>query len=445
MLSVADGDYKRAEETAVAAQRASEAAGDAVSARLVAHVRASLALIVGHLGDARRFAMDAAVGDDPAPDARIGQGWHFHRQMARVTLGLTLIRMDRLDEAEAVLGEARRATEESGFRLSLVMAQRGLMMRRYLGGDWDDAVAEYEAIVDLCDEFAESSDSLVDPSSMRSLIALHQGDLATARRVLPASYSPARSVGGCWPDQAHALVFEASGSPERALATLSAAWEYNTRLGAFLALPVLGADLVRLSLSCGRPANPRLEDVMAGVDTVADANPEVASIAGAALRCHGLVDDDPTQLLDASSRFAKGRRPLEGALACEEAAELFARRGLLGEARPLFDDAIARFRALGASWDAARAAHRARASGIRLGQRGGRDRPANGWAALTTSERRVVGLVAQGLTNAAVAEQLFLSRHTVKAHIASALKKLSVSSRADLARVATRRAEGVPE
>jgi DNA-binding CsgD family transcriptional regulator len=445
MVRVLAGDHDRAEATAAEAERASETAGDEDSARLVSHVRAALALVRGHLGDARHFALNARASGDAAPDARVGQGWRLNREIVGATLGFTLIRMDRLDEAEALFGEARRTAEESGFRPSLLMAQRGLMIGRYLGGDWDDAIAEYEAIVDLCNEIADTSSWLIDPSSIRSLIAVHRGDVATARRVLSPSYSPSRSGGVCWPELAHSLVLEASGSPETALATLTTAWEYNVALGALVALPVLGADLVRLAVAQERHLDALVGDVVAGVDVVAKANPEVASIGGAALRCHGLAEDDPAQLLDASARLAKGRRALEGAMACAEAAELFARRGLLDEARPSFEDAIARFRTLGASWDAGRAASRARACGIRLGQRGARDRPPDGWAALTGSERRVVGLVAQGCTNAAVAEQLFLSRNTVKAHITSALRKLSLSSRAELARVATRHLDGAPE
>ncbi|MGH9263167.1 MAG: helix-turn-helix transcriptional regulator, partial [Acidimicrobiales bacterium] len=53
-------------------------------------------------------------------------------------------------------------------------------------------------------------------------------------------------------------------------------------------------------------------------------------------------------------------------------------------------------------------------------------------AVLTPGERAVVALVADGLTNPEIAEQLYLSRHTVKRHLANAMRKLNVSSRRQL-------------
>lgn len=59
-------------------------------------------------------------------------------------------------------------------------------------------------------------------------------------------------------------------------------------------------------------------------------------------------------------------------------------------------------------------------------------------AALTPREREVVHLVAEGLTNQAVATKLFLSHRTVDAHLANAYRKLGVSSRAALASLVAR-------
>jgi pimeloyl-ACP methyl ester carboxylesterase/DNA-binding CsgD family transcriptional regulator len=63
-------------------------------------------------------------------------------------------------------------------------------------------------------------------------------------------------------------------------------------------------------------------------------------------------------------------------------------------------------------------------------------RPAVGWPALTGAELAVVRLVAQGLTNAEVAAQLFLSRYTVETHLKHVFAKLGVESRAELAAIA---------
>jgi LuxR family maltose regulon positive regulatory protein len=53
-----------------------------------------------------------------------------------------------------------------------------------------------------------------------------------------------------------------------------------------------------------------------------------------------------------------------------------------------------------------------------------------GYAQLTRREIEVLHLVAEGLNNPAIAEQLFLSEHTVHRHLSNILNKLNVSTRA---------------
>jgi DNA-binding NarL/FixJ family response regulator len=53
-----------------------------------------------------------------------------------------------------------------------------------------------------------------------------------------------------------------------------------------------------------------------------------------------------------------------------------------------------------------------------------------GLETLSAREREVLGLVADGLSNAAIAEALKLSDHTVKRHVANILLKLDLPTRA---------------
>lgn len=62
-------------------------------------------------------------------------------------------------------------------------------------------------------------------------------------------------------------------------------------------------------------------------------------------------------------------------------------------------------------------------------------RPTSGWDSLTVSERKVVELAVEGLSNPRIAEKLFLSTNTVKTHLLRAYRKLGVRSRAELSRV----------
>jgi DNA-binding NarL/FixJ family response regulator len=52
---------------------------------------------------------------------------------------------------------------------------------------------------------------------------------------------------------------------------------------------------------------------------------------------------------------------------------------------------------------------------------------------VTSREMDVLHLVALGLTNAEIAERLFLSRRTVETHVANLLAKTGAPSRAGLA------------
>jgi DNA-binding NarL/FixJ family response regulator len=53
----------------------------------------------------------------------------------------------------------------------------------------------------------------------------------------------------------------------------------------------------------------------------------------------------------------------------------------------------------------------------------------------------VAELASQGLSNPGIARELFISRNTVKVHLAHAYAKLRVANRTELARVATRRSQ----
>ena len=65
--------------------------------------------------------------------------------------------------------------------------------------------------------------------------------------------------------------------------------------------------------------------------------------------------------------------------------------------------------------------------------RGERGRPRHGWASLTPTEQRVAELVARGLTNPEIAEQLLMARGTVKTHLEHVFAKTGLRNRAELA------------
>jgi DNA-binding NarL/FixJ family response regulator len=64
--------------------------------------------------------------------------------------------------------------------------------------------------------------------------------------------------------------------------------------------------------------------------------------------------------------------------------------------------------------------------------------PAAAEGALTTREREVAALLAEGLTNGQIAQRLYISTKTASVHVSNILAKLGMSNRAEVAAWAAR-------
>ncbi len=72
-----------------------------------------------------------------------------------------------------------------------------------------------------------------------------------------------------------------------------------------------------------------------------------------------------------------------------------------------------------------------------------RNRAADPLDALTERERSVLGLVAEGLTNQAIAERLWITERTVESHVSKIFAKLRIDDDSVVAPTSARRA-GLP-
>jgi DNA-binding CsgD family transcriptional regulator len=97
------------------------------------------------------------------------------------------------------------------------------------------------------------------------------------------------------------------------------------------------------------------------------------------------------------------------------------------DARPHLNEAAHVFRLLAATPWLEAATHEQRAAGVRSGSA-----PADALSSLSPSERQVVLLAAEGLTNPEIAARLFVSPRTVGAHLYRSFTKLGVSNRTQL-------------
>jgi DNA-binding CsgD family transcriptional regulator len=424
-----------AAQTAADARAAAEQAGDDLA---VAVSLASLALVTNLGGD---FTGALVLADEAVQRADRSEELGAHRFPLNLFLGGCLHDLDRVGDGQAALQRGRRLAEELGAKRELPLYYWALAQGCFWAGEWDDALAECQACLELADEYGMRLHGTLFSHSIRAVIVLHRGDLPAAERAVAAAQRELEAIGPQlgfdWLGWAHSLVLEALGQREASLATLCRTWETCADQGLLSTLPVLGPDLVRLARDAGDPE--RAEQAASAVEAIAARNPGVATLAGTALRCRGLLEDNPEVLLRAVDAYRNGPRPLAIALACEDAAVALGRAGSVLRARPLLDDAIGLYERLQASRDVARAEARLRALGLRRGRRGPRRRPTSGWDSLTRTELKVARLVAEGLSNPEIAERLFISRGTVHTHVSHVLAKLGIRSRVELATEAIRR------
>jgi DNA-binding CsgD family transcriptional regulator len=192
-----------------------------------------------------------------------------------------------------------------------------------------------------------------------------------------------------------------------------------------------------------RIADGRLDDAAAALDGLRDLGQLVdtpalrasVNLADGMLAGAGSDHDRARPLLeDAVDGFERCGAPFETAGARLELAASLLALGRAAETRSEAAAALETLLELGAGHEA----ERARAL---LAACGGTEAPA--LPELTAREREVLGLVADGLTNREIAEQLVLSEHTVHRHVTNILRKLGLPSRTAAAAYAVR--AGLPD
>nr|WP_281259380.1 AAA family ATPase [Actinomadura meyerae] len=205
--------------------------------------------------------------------------------------------------------------------------------------------------------------------------------------------------------------------------------------------PAAAAWLVRTAVAAGEPG--AAEEVVAAADRLAEANPGLPSLEAAGAHARGLLHGDPDLLRSAAARHADR---WARASAHEDLGVLLGGAdGSRGRTIECLDEALSCYVAVGAERDAARVRKRLRRMGERRRHWNHRERATAGWGSLTGTEQRISWLVAQGLTNRRIADQLFISVHTVAFHLRQVFRKLGVRSRVELARQVLEHADDPPE
>jgi DNA-binding CsgD family transcriptional regulator/tetratricopeptide (TPR) repeat protein len=422
------GDPRAGEAAAARGLVIAEEAGDAA---MTVWALTALFVAVGRQG---RF--DQALGHARRA-AALAADSHDARSLPlqpKFFLGLGLYDCDLVGEARVAYREALEDEFGSGWWLSETLmadAQASFVL-----GEWEDAVPRLIAGGEAARE--KGNLLLVSQSlAYRTIIATGTGDLRAASEL--AAAIPLSPEADELSYNAGILAFAvaglrvAEGDPQAAYDVLLRCWRFDAGRDCRFYHRWLAPDLVRLALALGH------RDVAAEVaDTVAAGvalAPEVPTVRSLALRCRALIDDEVEPLIEAVAHARRAPLLIEHAGACEDAARLLARRGRRDESAALLTEALERYEQAGADAWMRRVRAQLRALGFRRGARGSRHRPAEGWESLTTTEREVSLLVAEGLTNGAVARRLYISPHTVNTHLRHVFAKLGVPNRVALAAV----------
>ncbi|HET8754695.1 MAG TPA: AAA family ATPase [Solirubrobacteraceae bacterium] len=428
------GDPGAGESAAGRALVISEQAGDtamtvwALTALLVAVGRQ------GRYGEALVHARRAAALAADSPDIR------SLPLQPKFFLGLALFDCDLVDEARTAYRAALDDEFGSGWWLSETLMADA--QASFVIGEWEDAVPGLIAGGQAARE--KGNPLLVSQSlAYRAIIATATGDHRAASELVAAI--PLSPEGDELSYNAGILAFAAAGlkaadgDRRGAYEMLLRCWRFDAARDNRFYHRWLAPDLVRLALELGHRdvAVDVADTVAAGVELA----PDVPTVRSLALRCQGLVSGSVEPLIEAVALARRAPLLVEHAGACEDAAAGLAQAGRRDESAALLVEALERYEHAGAGAWARRVRAQLRALGVRPGARGSRQRPAGGWESLTATEREVSLLVAEGLTNGAVARRLYMSPHTVNTHLRHVFAKLGVANRVALAAVVHRSIE----
>jgi predicted ATPase/class 3 adenylate cyclase/DNA-binding CsgD family transcriptional regulator len=301
-------------------------------------------------------------------------------------------------------------------------------------GDRVGAAAGLDALIARA-RAAGGGFALSEAVAMRADLSLATGDVATAREYLEPVIEMSRELGvPLWMAQ----LLRVLGAALRLSGDLDAAQAALDEAGALMAgykndWLVALIEYEGALIAHARGESARAEDLLhsaLGRQARHDLKPGIAAT------------------LDALGALALDSQSASEAVRCFAAADVL--RTAIGFASRFFEEAQRASRielARDSLGEEAFDQHWSEAAILPLGEiieyvsraRGERKRPSSGWASLTPTELRIVGLVATGMTNPQIAERMFIARGTVKVHLSHVFAKLGVATRSELAAQATKR------
>jgi DNA-binding CsgD family transcriptional regulator len=392
---------------------------------------ALLADALRHVGYAETMALDVTPGlleRGVAIEEALETSLRF-RDSPGVTLGMRLTCWDDPDRARDLLEQARARAVAQGDEVGRAYADMHLSFLELYAGRWPEALEHAVAMLELAEQMeADRMRGLA--LHHKALVETHLGRVEQARSDAEESLAIAQAASD---DLVTIIDLGVLGSLELALGNPEAAGEYLRELpGRLLSAgwndvsSTLWADTIEVLIALGELEQAR--SYLAQYEERAQRTSRRARAIAA--RYRGLLAAAEGDLEGASEAFARALVEHEGSpypfergrtLLCLGVVRRQAKQKRL--AREALEQALAIFEELGARlW-----AEKARAELRRISGR----RPAS--TELTETEERVARLAAEGRANKVIASELFMSVHTVEAHLTRVYRKLGIHSRGELA------------
>jgi DNA-binding CsgD family transcriptional regulator len=363
-------------------------------------------------------------------ERRLGRSLEFHESPTAAYVR-RLISLSELDGARALLHDAEgraAANGDEGARAHLLF---NLTWLEFFAGRWERALCLTETVADLAEQLGdEQLRSMI--LTARATVDAHLGRVDDARTAAEEaqviSAAAANDLFRIWD-------FAVLGHLELSLGNLRVAERYLRPLPARLVSlgwndPVeeLWPDTIEVLIALGDLTQAR--SYLGEFEVRAQHLGGPWALATAA-RCRGLLaaaEGDLAAAFEAFERalaehgrmqatFERGRTLLALGSTRRRAKQKRAAREALEQALALFEELGARL------WAA-----KAREELARIGGR----RPAS--KELTETEQRVASLAAEGHSNKEIASTLFVTVHTIEAHLSRIYRKLEIRSRAELGR-----------
>ena len=340
-------------------------------------------------------------------------------------VGTALLFANELETGQAVGLEWKRAALRTGSLRAFSLAS--LMLTRTLHWRGDVAEAEVEARA-----FLEGMPEAVGagPAFLADIL-VEQGQIDEAEEALARGHDAEERVGWSF---FYPMLLESRGrllARQGRLADARASLLEAGRLAEEWEVRTPGPFSWRVALAEVHTALGDDDEAL----MVADAEVERARAFGSlrplgmALRVAGAARADGIELLrEAAAVLGRSAARLEYARALVELGATLRRAGHNAEARLPLREGLAGARGCGALPLAERAHEELTATGARP-----RKIIRSGVEALTSSERRVARMAADGMPNKEIAQALFVTVRTVEAHLHHAYLKLDISSRRELA------------